>query len=137
MSASQNSAPTPTEQPPVDWPSVESRLGLRLPEDYKRLTATYDPGRFANYLWVYDPRHTSVHVNLVGPATERIREQMRSDHARGIYPSPVSPELLLPCGATDNGEYLFWVTTPGTTRTPGRSPSTRHADHAGSPTTAT
>ncbi|MFI1834169.1 Lsr2 family DNA-binding protein [Streptomyces olivaceoviridis] len=104
--------PPSTEQPPVDWPSVEATLGLRLPKDYKRLTAAYDPGCFANYLWIYDPRHTSVHVNLVGPLAERIREQMCSDHARGIYPSPVSPELLLPCGATDNGEYLFWVTDP-------------------------
>ncbi|WP_234337999.1 Lsr2 dimerization domain-containing protein [Streptomyces sp. NRRL WC-3725] len=36
----------------MEWPSVESTLGLRLPEDYKRLTATYDPGRFANYPWI-------------------------------------------------------------------------------------
>ncbi|MGW4441066.1 Lsr2 family DNA-binding protein [Streptomyces sp. NPDC004596] len=104
--------PPPTEQPPVDWPGVECALGLRLPEDYKRLTATYDPGCFANYLWIYDPRHTSVHVNLTGPVSERIRDQMRSDRARGIYPAPVDPELLLPCGVTDNGEYLFWITTP-------------------------
>ncbi|MFI1838381.1 Lsr2 family DNA-binding protein [Streptomyces olivaceoviridis] len=99
-------------QPPVDWESVESVLQLRLPEDYKQLTAAYDPGRFANFLWVYDPRHTSVHVNLLGPAQDRTRAQVRDDYARGIYPAPVDPELLLPCGGTDNGEDIFWITDP-------------------------
>ncbi|WP_326710021.1 Lsr2 family protein [Streptomyces sp. NBC_01474] len=103
--------PTPHQQP-VDWAHVESTLGTPLPDDYERLTATYDPGCFAGYLWVYDPRHTSVHVNLVGPASNQLREQMRSDHAQGIYPAPVDPALLLPCGGTDNGERLFWVTDP-------------------------
>ncbi|MGW3208989.1 Lsr2 family DNA-binding protein [Streptomyces sp. NPDC001135] len=99
-------------QPPVNWASVESALRLRLPEDYKQLTAAYGPGRFANFLWVFDPRHTSVHVNLISPAQDRTREQVRDDYARGIYPAPVDPDLLLPCGGTDNGEDLFWITDP-------------------------
>ncbi|GHH23251.1 histone-like nucleoid-structuring protein Lsr2 [Streptomyces rubradiris] len=99
-------------QPPVNWAGVESALQLRLPEDYKQLTTAYDPGCFANFLWVYDPRHTSVHVSLLGPAQERTRAQVREDYARGIYPAPVDPELLLPCGGTDNGEGIFWITDP-------------------------
>ncbi|MGW2841008.1 Lsr2 family DNA-binding protein [Streptomyces sp. NPDC001493] len=101
--------PPAARQPPVDWARVESVLGTPLPDDYKQLTTVYDPGCFAGYLWIYDPRHTSVHVNLVGPASDRLREQMRSDHARGICPAPVDPALLLPCGGTDNGERVFWV----------------------------
>ncbi|MFI0240567.1 hypothetical protein [Streptomyces sp. NPDC016845] len=104
--------PPAARRQPVDWARVESALGTPLPGDYKQLTATYDPGCFAGYLWVYDPRHTSVHVNLVGSASDRIRQQMESDQARGIYPAPVDAALLLPCGATDNGEHLFWATAP-------------------------
>ncbi|WP_372343300.1 histone-like nucleoid-structuring protein Lsr2 [Streptomyces sp. KL116D] len=99
-------------QPPVDWAGVEAALGTRLPQDYRQFTAAYDPGRLADFFWVHDPRHTSVHVRLAGPAADRIRAQMRSDHARGICPSPVDPELLLPCGGTDNGEVLFWIADP-------------------------
>lgn len=103
--------PTPV-QPSVDWHAVEAALRTRLPEDYKELTAIYDPGRFANFLWVFDPRHTSVHVNLTGPASDRTRAQVRDDHARGICPAPVDPEFLLPCGGTDNGDTLFWIMDP-------------------------
>ncbi|WP_394428015.1 Lsr2 family DNA-binding protein [Streptomyces sp. SGAir0957] len=106
--------PRPKQQP-VDWARVEAALGTPLPGDYKHLTATYDPGCFIGFLWVHDPRHTSVHVNLVGPAVDRLREQMRTDQKRGICPAPVDAALLLPCGSTDNGEQLFWVTGPGET----------------------
>ncbi|MFE9412238.1 histone-like nucleoid-structuring protein Lsr2 [Streptomyces sp. NPDC006704] len=96
----------------MDWPAVEAALRTRLPEDYKELTAAYDPGCFANFLWIFDPCHTSVHVNLTGPASDRTRAQVRDDYARGICPAPVDPELLLPCGGTDNGETLFWIMDP-------------------------
>ncbi|MEU6388110.1 histone-like nucleoid-structuring protein Lsr2 [Streptomyces sp. NPDC046939] len=104
--------PPATRQPPVDWVRVEATLGISLPSDYKHLTATYDPGCFAGYLWIHDPRHTSVHVSLVGPAADLLREQVRADEAQGICPPPVDAALLLPCGGTDNGERLFWVTDP-------------------------
>ncbi|WP_229816103.1 Lsr2 family DNA-binding protein [Streptomyces lucensis] len=96
----------------MNWASVESDLQLRLPEDYKQLTAAYDPGCFANFLWVYDPRHTSVHVNLLGPARDRTRAQIQDDYARESCPAPVDPQFLLPCGGTDNGEDFFLITDP-------------------------
>ncbi|WP_329377254.1 SMI1/KNR4 family protein [Streptomyces sp. NBC_01351] len=33
--------------PAIDWDTVENTLGMRLPQDYKRLAATYGPGTFS------------------------------------------------------------------------------------------
>jgi hypothetical protein len=35
-----------------DWGTVESELGIELPEDYMELIDTYGGGRFDGYLWV-------------------------------------------------------------------------------------
>ncbi|MFF8916667.1 histone-like nucleoid-structuring protein Lsr2 [Streptomyces sp. NPDC015032] len=42
----------------------------------------------------------------------RIRAQLRTDYDRGTHPVPYDPEKLFACGATDNGEYLFWISDP-------------------------
>ncbi|MEU6100545.1 histone-like nucleoid-structuring protein Lsr2 [Streptomyces flaveolus] len=44
----------------------------------------------------------------------RIRTQLRKDHDQGTHPVPHDPDRLFACGATDNGEYLFWITDPAT-----------------------
>nr|WP_236070550.1 SMI1/KNR4 family protein [Streptomyces polyasparticus] len=40
----------PAQRPGVDWAEVESRLGLDLPSDYKRMVETFGEGAFDGYL---------------------------------------------------------------------------------------
>jgi hypothetical protein len=47
--------PTRPPLPELDWTSVEERLGLRLPLDYKRLIEAYGQGSFDGFLWVLQP----------------------------------------------------------------------------------
>jgi hypothetical protein len=105
--------PPPDGTPrPVDWEAVETRLGMRLPTDYKELATVYGPGRFADYLHVYHPHETSPYVDLTGPMPDRIRNQLQKDYDQGTHPVPYDPRHLFPMGVTDNGEYLFWITGP-------------------------
>lgn len=97
---------------PIDWAAVETRLGMRLPEDYKELASAYGPGRFADYLSIFHPHAQSTYVDLTGPMPARIRAQLHKDYAQGSHPVPYDPQHLFLMGSTDNGEYFFWVTEP-------------------------
>ncbi|MEU4730799.1 histone-like nucleoid-structuring protein Lsr2 [Streptomyces sp. NPDC023588] len=104
--------PPPTQPDPVDWDRVETELGLRLPEDYKRLASTYGPGRFGDYIGIHHPHGVTRYSNLTGPMPARIREYLQRDYDQGTYPVPYNPQHLFALGSTDNGEYLFWITEP-------------------------
>jgi len=104
--------PPPGASDPIDWAAVESRLGMKLPEDYKELSSIYGPGRFADYLHIFHPHTQSEYVDLTGPMPARIRAQLQKDYTHGSHPVPYDPQHLFLVGSTDNGEYLFWVTEP-------------------------
>ncbi|MFD1832565.1 histone-like nucleoid-structuring protein Lsr2 [Streptomyces desertarenae] len=46
------------------------------------------------------------------PAT--LRDQLTQDRDQGRFPVPHDPRALLAIGVTDNGNHLFWITTPRT-----------------------
>jgi hypothetical protein len=98
----------------ISWGTVEDRLGMPLPRDYKRLADRYGPGSFNDYLSLFHPHGVTEYVNLTGPMPGRIRAQLRKDYDQGTHPVPHDPDTLFACGATDNGEYLFWITDPAT-----------------------
>ncbi|MFD6274674.1 histone-like nucleoid-structuring protein Lsr2 [Streptomyces sp. NPDC060209] len=100
--------PPPSQAMGIRWDTVESSLGRPLPQDYKELADRYGPGTFNDYLDVYHPHGVTEYVNLTGPMPGRIRAQLHED----AYPVPYDPETLFACGATYNGEYLFWITDP-------------------------
>ncbi|MGW3123959.1 Lsr2 family DNA-binding protein [Streptomyces sp. NPDC001107] len=100
-------SPPPVAPPAVDWTAVESTLGRSLPQDYKELVAAYGPGSFCNFIHVYDPSGS-----LTGPLATSVQEQLQRDWDQGTYPVPYDPQHLLIAGATDNGNYLFWITEP-------------------------
>ncbi|ELS58532.1 Lsr2 family DNA-binding protein [Streptomyces viridochromogenes] len=85
---------------------------MQLPTDYKELATAYGPGRFADYLQVYHPHGPTPYVDLTGPMPAIIRNQLQKDHNQGTHPVPYSPQRLFAMGSTDNGEYLFWITSP-------------------------
>ncbi|MGW6771658.1 Lsr2 family DNA-binding protein [Streptomyces sp. NPDC055037] len=104
--------PPPSPPPAIDWNGVEAGLGMRLPEDYKQLAATYGPGVFSGYIHIYHPHGATEWVDLTGPMPARIRAQLQLDYDRGTHPVPYDPQHLFAIGGTDNGEYLFWTTDP-------------------------
>lgn len=104
--------PPPPGPVSVDWDAVESTVGITLPADYKQLATVYGPGNFCGYLRVYHPHGPTEWVGLVGPMPATLRRQLHEDRDTGRSPVPHTPDSLLACGVTDNGEYLFWITEP-------------------------
>lgn len=96
----------------IRWDRIEADLGTAPPRDYKQLADRYGPGVFNDYLRLFHPHGVTEFVNITGPMPGRIRVQLQRDHDRGTHPVPYDPATLFACGATDNGEYLFWITDP-------------------------
>ncbi|MEU8538945.1 histone-like nucleoid-structuring protein Lsr2 [Streptomyces sp. NPDC048717] len=106
--------PPPAASAPTDWIAVESLLGTRLPDDYKRLADTYGPGAFCGFVHLFHPYGATEAVDLTGPAPARLRARLRADRDSGTYRMPHDPDDLFAVGVTDNGNHLYWVTGSGT-----------------------
>ncbi|MFD4689392.1 histone-like nucleoid-structuring protein Lsr2 [Streptomyces sp. NPDC058463] len=106
--------PPPDQATAIHWDRIEADLGMPLPQDYKELADRYGPGTFNDYLRFFHPHGVTHYVTLTGPAPGRIRAQLRKDYDQDTHPVPYEPDTLFACGATDNGEYLFWITDPAT-----------------------
>ncbi|MEU9108105.1 histone-like nucleoid-structuring protein Lsr2 [Streptomyces xanthophaeus] len=104
--------PQAAPQLPIAWDSVEAELGMRLPEDYRQLAATYGPGLYGDYINIYHPLANTPWASLTGPMPARIRGQLQRDFDQGTHPVPYDPQHLFAIGVTANGEYLFWITEP-------------------------
>ncbi|MFF9870548.1 SMI1/KNR4 family protein, partial [Streptomyces sp. NPDC013953] len=104
--------PPPCTQQAIDWQTVETMLGMRLPTDYKQLASAYGPGAFCDFLHICHPHSPTPWANLTGPMPTTLREQLHSGHDHGTYPVPHDPQRLFAIGVTDNGEHLFWITEP-------------------------
>jgi len=93
------------------WAPVEAEIGLVLPTDYKDYVKLYGAGRFLEFLGLYIPRAENPNMRL---------ERMVRVVCEGLtslspleeppYPYWPTPGGLLPFGATDNGDELFWLT---------------------------
>ncbi|MFF3554202.1 hypothetical protein ACFYXL_12390 [Streptomyces tsukubensis] len=67
--------PPPASAPDVfDWDTIEARLALRLPDDYKRFVTLYGRGGFNDFLTVYLPDGGHEEYALTGPTTARNQE---------------------------------------------------------------
>ncbi|QDT30077.1 SMI1/KNR4 family protein [Gimesia panareensis] len=92
-----------------NWAAVEKKLGLQLPDDYKRYVTKFGTGVLGSFLRVYNPfskrEYTSLQKSVVSVCEIH---QMRSD----TFPYEFYPESpgLLPWGNDDNGNNLFWLT---------------------------
>ena len=97
---------------PTKWEPVESRLGLRLPTQYKNLVDLMDTPILGD-LVVLTPDTENVHVHLI-ECGERILSADRTSRASWPehYPFPLHPEPggLLPWATTGNGDTLYWIT---------------------------
>ncbi|MFD6359677.1 histone-like nucleoid-structuring protein Lsr2 [Streptomyces roseolus] len=104
--------PPPASPLATDWNAVETLLQVPLPTDYKQLVDAYGPGSFCDFLHLSTPHRNREAVDLTGPMPARLRGQLLKDRDTGTYPMPHRPEDLFAVGVTDNGNHLFWITTP-------------------------
>jgi hypothetical protein len=97
----------------VDWPAVESSVGLRLPDDYRRLVETFPDGIFQGLVRVNRPgdHHESAKefLGFYAWQLEDMRQLRASGHA---FPYPIFPEPggLLPWATGPRAEPFFWLT---------------------------
>ena len=93
-----------------NWAEVERSMGFELPDDYKELVTLYGPGKFDDFLAVFQPQHPVSRLNLssaIADAAEVLREYQASGE---VLPVPV--EQLLAIAFTDNGDTVYWVREP-------------------------
>ncbi|WP_052768619.1 SMI1/KNR4 family protein [Streptomyces humi] len=105
--------PPPTDAPraAVDWERVEDELGVRLPDDYKRLSERYGPGDFDGFMTILHPHSQFWPTRLAGAAERaaELLEQMPESLRKRV---PYDIDHLLAAGKTDNGDTIYWVTEP-------------------------
>lgn len=97
-------------QPPVrqsvaiDWASVEYALGVRRPDDYKRLAEVYGLGSFDDFIHIFQPQSRYDTIDLIKQrAADQDNLQSFVTHGEEL---PCDPSMLLPAGRTDNGETI-------------------------------
>jgi hypothetical protein len=99
--------------PMGDWESVERELCSPLPRDYKRYVNSYGDGGISDFIWVFNPFSKNQYLNLltqvpiVLKAFQQIREIEGEEFLYELFPKAGG---LLPCGATGNGDIIFWET---------------------------
>lgn len=95
------------------WNTVEERLGLSLPSDYRDFILAYGTGQFARFYLVFNPFSISEWVNLF-TCVKRLcnAESEIKRHWPDTVPYRIYPERpgLLPWGCDENGNYYFWLT---------------------------
>ncbi len=94
------------------WPSVELRLGIKLPEDYKKFVACYGTGAVDNFLWVLNPFSQNENLNLIKQAKAQLDAQRQLSEEFGIKcPYALYPDEngLFPWAISDNGDVLYWL----------------------------
>jgi len=89
------------------WEPIEEELGTALPPDYKDLARIYGAGYYMEFFHVKMPRTPNPYACL---ETE-VREICATCFDRAELAYPLWPDRggLVPFGATDNGDFLFWL----------------------------
>lgn len=97
-----------------EWLDVERRIGTPLPSDYKAFIDRYGLGKLGDFIVVFTPSDQSPHVNLGIQIRQKLDtlKQLASEWGEELpYPLYPAPGGLLPFGATDNGDVLYWLTS--------------------------
>ncbi len=97
-----------------DWEDTEKGLSLVLPADYKLIINKYGDFNWNDFLWLFNPFTDNINLNLAKKSREICgyetgsRKEYPHYYPLGIYPETGG---LFPWAVTDNGDYLFWITS--------------------------
>lgn len=94
----------------IEWPLIEDKLNF--PSDYIDFINLYGSGRIADFVVIFNPFSGDENINFFGQCKlilEDLNYLIESD--KDYYKFSLYPENngLIPLGATDNGDYIFWV----------------------------
>jgi hypothetical protein len=94
-----------------NWPEIESKLGIQLPEDYKSYINYYGTGRISNFLWIFNPFSKNENLNLIHQVAfqHKIYSDLKNYHEEIPYKLYPDTNGIIPFGMTDNGDILFWI----------------------------
>jgi hypothetical protein len=95
----------------IDWTTVETSVGTRLPDDYKGIIENYGPGTFGKFLHVYQPITPFLTIELAHQS-RRSEEILGDLRAQGTEVIPFAPGELMAMAGTDNGDTLYWIKRP-------------------------
>jgi hypothetical protein len=90
------------------WSIVETRLGTKLPTDYKEFINVYGSGIICGFLRIHNPfvAETEHYTDWFYSVMEMFKVIEKFDAP--LFPMPHG---LLPCGRTENGGlYIVWKT---------------------------
>jgi len=96
-----------------DWAAIEASLGLRLPDDYKRLVETFPDGEFQGLLHVNRPGDSHQPADeFLGYYAWRLHDMRELRRLGRHFPYPIFPEPggLLPWASGPGAEPMFWLT---------------------------
>jgi len=88
---------------PIVWISVERRLGLSLPSDYKRIVETYGLGVFDDFIWILHPTTPNSNLRL-DKQIERARWALAE-----VSDTFARPNELTAWAITENGDTCYWL----------------------------
>ncbi|MET8828551.1 SMI1/KNR4 family protein [Streptomyces sp. NPDC004610] len=95
------------------WDDLESELGVRLPEDYKRILEKYAPVQLNGHVFLEHPhtRRWNLGQWMRGTVEAFSRSKFTEDDCPTMPGGPVfgGPAGLIPLLSTDRGEYLFGI----------------------------
>lgn len=95
-----------------DWASIECRMGVSLPLDYKQLVDRYGTGAIDGFLWILNPFSKNRYLNLVEQAVVIVDalRRLRDEFNESIpYEFGGDGAGLFPWAVTDNGDTIYWL----------------------------
>ena len=100
---------------PERWQAVESKLGLRLPNDYKVFTSLYGVGHWLNFMEIMNPFCSWQHAqapDFYKWVEKRLDGLDEGAKFRPAYSAPFfrhpAPNGLFPFAYDDNGGTICW-----------------------------
>ena len=89
------------------WEPIEAELGTPLPPDYKDLVRVYGSGHYMEFFGIHVPRSPNLNIRL----ETQVPSICATFFDRDELAYPLWPDRggLVPFGATDNGDFLFWL----------------------------
>ena len=95
--------------PAEKWDAVCNELGTQLPSDLRDLALTYGSGHFANNIMVFNP-FDEAYRRAVDRELETLRDWNEGEEQEIPYADFPETRSLLPWGADDQSNTLWWVT---------------------------